>query len=505
MDTNNSFFKRIGKAMTDPRYIKPLLIIICILAVLLSALIVMTGLQVRRERQAELAQAMAAESMEERELLPVMLTAYSTRADLNIAVLDVDGTAIEGQRFSVWVRYPDGESYRFDTEEDGSCYLYGLPGGEYSLEVPASGAYASAGPVICTVVGTDDDPTAEQGLPVLDENGDPRYRYQALLGPHGYLLSKRSHEESRVLPVDSDGDGTPDYGVELAQLPAGVNEDGEAYEAAAYRRTVRLYEDDNRPVADYAIEAVPLTDPAGPLRGWQVLDGVTYYYENGYPATGLRRIDGKLYYFDPQGARAKALGIDASYYNEHIDWKTVKDAGIDFAIVRIGGRGWTSGAPYGDLRTHEYLMEAQEAGVKTGVYFYTSAINTREAMEEAQAALRTLDGIQLELPIFIDMEFSGENPWGRADRLTTAERTEIIRTFCETVRHAGYSAGIYSGQYFYQRTLYYPALSGYTIWMANYTYYGQLPDFPERYDIWQFTERGTVPGVPGRVDLNVVF
>ena len=150
-------------------------------------------------------------------------------------------------------------------------------------------------------------------------------------------------------------------------------------------------------------------------------------------------------------------------------------------------------------------MEAQRAGVKTGVYFYTAAINTCEAMEEAQAALKSLNGIQLDLPIFIDMEFSGQFPWGRADQLTAAERLEVIRTFCETVRCAGYSAGIYSGQYFYQRSLYFPAVSGYTIWMANYTNYGQLPDFPDRYDIWQFTERGIVAGVPGRVDLNVVF
>ena len=506
MDKKDSIFKKIGKVLTDPRYIKPLLIIICFLAVLLSVMIVMAGLQVRREREAQLAQTMAQESGESQERIPVLMTAYSAHEDLSIRISDTNGEAFDGQCFTVLVRYPDGESYCFDTEPDGTCYLYDLPVGEYLLELPAAEGYADAGPMSITVVGQEADVTEGQGTPVLDENGNQIYRCRALLGPHGFLLSRISHQESSVLPVDCDGDGVPDYGVELSVLPAGVNEDGEEYGPASYRRRVRLFEEDNnRPVSDYAFQAIPLTAPAGAVQGWQLIDGNTYYYENGYPVTGLRRIDGKLYYFDPLGLRAKALGIDASYYNEHIDWEAVKADGIDFAIVRIGGRGWTSGVPYGDLRTHEYLMEAQRAGIKVGVYFYTAAVNSFEAMEEAQYALKTLNGIRLELPIFIDMEFSGQYPWGRADQLTAAERLEIVRSFCETVRCAGYSAGIYSGQYFYQRSLYYPALSGYTIWMANYTNYGQLPDFPDRYDIWQLTERGIVAGVPGRVDLNVVF
>ena len=504
MDKSESFFKKIGRAVNDPKYIKPLLIIICCLAVLLSVLIVAAGLQARSRRQREAAAAVMAESAELAKQT-TLLSAVPGQGELYITVSDEAGGPIRGQAFRLTVQYPNGSVYAFDTEEDGNCRLYQLPAGEYRVELAARGNYAGAGPLLCYVEGQAPMPESGEGPAVLDAEAKPRYAYRVLLGPNGFLLSNETHRESRVLPIDRDGDGVPEYGIELVPAANSEDADGNIRTTDAYSRRVELFREDNLPVEGYAIEAVPLTAEPGVLQGWQVIDGKICYYRNGYRVTGLQRIEGKLYYFDPEGVRARALGIDASYYNEHIDWKQVKEQGIEFAIVRIGGRGWSTGAPYGDLRAHEYLMEGQEAGVRMGVYFYTTAINTREAMEEAQAALRALDGIRLELPIFIDMEQSGEYPRGRSDNLTTAERMEVIRTFCETVRAAGYDAGIYSGQYFYQRKLHYPALSRYMIWMANYTSYGQLPDFPERYDIWQFTDRGTVAGIPGHADMNVMF
>ena len=240
--------------------------------------------------------------------------------------------------------------------------------------------------------------------------------------------------------------------------------------------------------------------------GWQVVDGREFFlYEDGSCAVGLKQIDGRLYYFDQYGVKADSVGIDVSFYNNAIDWEVVKAQGVDFAIIRVGGRGWSSGKLYDDCRTREYLRGARDAGIKIGVYFFSTAVNPYEAVEEASVALKAVAGIPLDYPIFLDMEFSGEFPDGRADRLTPSQRAEIAVAFCETVRNSGYRPGVYAGQNFLKAFLDYYMISRYTVWLASYTSDNRLPNFDRRYDIWQFTDRGRVDGVDGEVDLNVIF
>lgn len=240
--------------------------------------------------------------------------------------------------------------------------------------------------------------------------------------------------------------------------------------------------------------------------GWMTVNGNEYFvHEDGSYAFGLKQIGGKLYYFNQYGVKAKSLGVDVSYYNSDIDWDVVKAQGIDFVIIRIGGRGWTSGLLYDDCRTREYLRSARKAGLRLGAYFYSTATSPFEAVEEASVAVKTLDGIPLDLPLFIDMEYSGEFPKGRADRLTPDQRAEIATAFCETVRSGGYLPGVYAGEYFLRASVDYNIISRYTIWLASYTTDNQLPRFDKRYDLWQFTESGRVDGIRGIVDLNVIY
>ncbi len=257
-----------------------------------------------------------------------------------------------------------------------------------------------------------------------------------------------------------------------------------------------------------AAEAIPaeLVPAEEPFPGWRRSDGKDYYLDSeGKPVRGLRRIDGKLCYFDENGVKARALGIDVSFYNARIEWDQVKAQGIDFAIIRVGGRYWTGGGLYEDCRLEGFLRGAKARGIPVGVYFYSTAVSPEEAIEEAQATLRALNGIRLELPVFIDLEYSGQFPRGRADRLDGGERTEIARAFCETVRAAGYRAGVYAGQNFFKSAIHYHALSRYAIWLASYTAENRLPLFHWRYDLWQFTDSGRLFGVSGEVDLNAVF
>ncbi len=269
------------------------------------------------------------------------------------------------------------------------------------------------------------------------------------------------------------------------------------------------------PIAAQAAETLPTETPelipvelAEPEKndGWQTVDGKRFFVlEDGSYAVGLQEIDGRLYYFNQNGEKARALGIDVSFFDGAIDWNAVKAQGIEFAIIRIGGRGWTSGAIYDDSRTQEYLRGARAAGVKIGVYFYSTAIDRREAVEEANMTLRVLDGISLEYPIFIDMEFSGEYPKGRSDQLSPSERADIVIAFCETVQNSGYRAGVYASQNYLKAYIDYHSVDQYTVWLASYTANNKLPRFYERYDIWQFSDRGRVNGIRSDVDMNAIY
>ena len=258
------------------------------------------------------------------------------------------------------------------------------------------------------------------------------------------------------------------------------------------------------------VEAVPvevIEEPLSPY-GWKTdEDGRrTYLREDGTLLRGLKYINNKIYYFDENGFCAESVGVDVSFYNGTVNWRALKKAGIDFAILRIGGRGWGQGGTlYDDWCFFNYLNGAKAAGLSVGAYFYSAATNLREAKEEASLALNRLHGFKLDLPLFFDAEYSGNYPNGRSDPLHMAVRTEIAKVFCKAVERAGYEAGIYASESFLHDELNFDALSDYQIWIANYTENNALPTAGHRYDIWQFTDRGRLPGINGSCDINVIF
>ena len=239
-------------------------------------------------------------------------------------------------------------------------------------------------------------------------------------------------------------------------------------------------------------------------QGWQTLDGKLYYYgADNKPVTGEQTISGIKYKFGPDGALSQGLsvtGIDVSKYQPNIDWKTVKASGIEFAIIRVGFRGSSSGALVEDPYFKQHIKGATDAGLKVGVYFFTQAITKAEAVEEASMALALTKGYNLEYPIFIDTERASGN--ARANNLSKANRTEIVEAFCKTVQNAGRKAGVYASKSWYNDQLNVSKLDKYCIWVAQYntscTYNG-------RYSIWQYTETGKVPGISGYVDLNISY
>lgn len=194
------------------------------------------------------------------------------------------------------------------------------------------------------------------------------------------------------------------------------------------------------------------------------------------------------------------LGIDVSKWNKDIDWEQVKDAGIEFAIIRCGYRGASSGALVLDPMYEQNIEGAIEAGIPVGVYFFTQATDEVEAIEEASMVIRLIEDYDVDYPVFLDSESAGGS--GRADKLDAEERLRCHKAFLETIASAGYETGVYASKNWFNDRLDVTQLSQYKIWLAEYA---DVPSYDKYYDMWQYTSKGTVDGIETRVDLNLSF
>lgn len=266
---------------------------------------------------------------------------------------------------------------------------------------------------------------------------------------------------------------------------------------------VALFNADNTPISTYKITATVRTQEKTLYTGWQTIDGKTYYYTaDNQKVTGWQVIQSISYFFNSDGVRSDCMGIDVSRWNGNINWKKVKEAGIDFAIIRVGYRGYGTGKLVQDPLAVTNLKGATAAGIKIGVYVFSQAITLEEAVEEASMALEMVKGYKLDYPIFIDSEYSTSAKDGRADHISTAQRTAICEAFCKTIANSGYRTGIYASKSWFMYQLNVASLEKYHIWVAHYT---TATDYARRYDMWQYTATATVPGISGDVDMNFSY
>ena len=242
--------------------------------------------------------------------------------------------------------------------------------------------------------------------------------------------------------------------------------------------------------------------------GWRTENGKTYYYaqDTNKKVTGLRSIDGKLYYFDANGVKQDKVtfGIDVSKYQSGLDWNKIKKSGVSFVIIRIGYRGYgAEGKLVKDPMFEEHFTNARNAGLKVGVYFFTQAVNEAEAQEEAEGCNWALNGRMLDYPIFYDTEAStAPGGTGRADGLGVEDRTKCAIAFCERVKELGYKPGVYASTTWYRKRVNYNTLrSRYTIWNAHYG----VSSSPIGCDLWQGTEKARINGYSGELDANISY
>lgn len=196
-------------------------------------------------------------------------------------------------------------------------------------------------------------------------------------------------------------------------------------------------------------------------------------------------------------------GIDVSAHNGTVRWDEVAENGVQFAVIRTGGRTYRSGELYQDKQFKRNMRRAWFHHVDRGVYFYTQAVNEEEAREEAEFVLKHLNGANLKLPVFLDVEDTGTEGKGRADALTKEQRTSIALAFAEVIAEKGYTPGVYANRWYLNDRLDADALrnAGISIWLAEYTKNAR-PAYRGTYDYWQYSQTGSVPGIDGAVDLD---
>ena len=211
--------------------------------------------------------------------------------------------------------------------------------------------------------------------------------------------------------------------------------------------------------------------------------------------------DGRMVYADD--AVSYTTGIDVSSHQGEIDWDAVKADGIDFAMIRIGFRGYgASGNLCEDDRGRENIENAADAGLSVGVYFYSQATTPEEAAEEADFVLEILKDHDIEYPVVFDWENEPDVAM-RTDGMTGDEITDCAVAFCEKIKNAGYIPAVYFNltdayvRYDLSR------IKDYPFWYAQHE--GESPLFYYQYTIWQYSDTGSVDGIDGNVDLNIAF
>lgn len=197
------------------------------------------------------------------------------------------------------------------------------------------------------------------------------------------------------------------------------------------------------------------------------------------------------------------LGIDVSEWQGYIsadNWRKAKNAGYSFAMLRIAWGHAGNGAM--DKQFNNNYKNATEAGMPFGVYVYSYADDENEARQEADYAISLLNGRSLKMPICIDLEAN------KISYLSKTQQSKNAIAFCEEVKKAGYTPMIYANQNWLNNHLDYSMIKNYKIWYAQYPYSwngSSKPQYSNHIDIWQYSDRGSVPGLSGSIDMNKAY
>ena len=321
-----------------------------------------------------------------------------------------------------------------------------------------------------------------------------------LLQPMAVYAATLQAQQPAVEATDASGTQDSSAGDVSDDTTDGVSKDADSADAA---------QDEATPADAAAPESLDAGDE-------QTADGAvigdseanSWRYQNGELRSDLQDdnatdlgIESRSMHEMPEGATLQ--GIDVSGYQKDIDWQKVKDAGIDFAILKIGNinarepDGW-----YTDSYFQRNMTECERLGIPYGVYAYSYAKNADDAVKGADHIIALLKGHNPTLPVYLDLEDNS---------IKDTDHASIAKAFCNTISAAGYTPGIYASASWFKNILTDPCFtnSGWGIWTAQY-WYGQRydaslglgPEYPAKFDCWQYSSLSTVPGIDGYCDIN---
>ena len=210
--------------------------------------------------------------------------------------------------------------------------------------------------------------------------------------------------------------------------------------------------------------------------------------------------NGRKYYVEGNKVTS-LLGVDVSIHQNEINWEKVAQSGIDFAMVRLGFRGYGTGEAHIDDNYLKNMTGASQAGLDTGVYFFSQAITVDEAIEEALMVVNNLEGLDVKYPVVYDWEIIYDDS-ARTDNVPVDVLTDCCIAFCETIKEAGYTPMIYQNKRTSMFKLDLERLQDYDFWLAEYN---SEPSYYYDFTMWQYTSTGSVPGIEGDVDINICF
>ncbi len=222
---------------------------------------------------------------------------------------------------------------------------------------------------------------------------------------------------------------------------------------------------------------------------------------NQLDVANLRILETGEYQYLTDGQVTSHKGIDVSSHQGDIDWNLVAQDGVEFAIIRLGYRGYgKEGNLMEDTKFDVNIQGARAAGIKVGVYIFSQAINDEEVLAEASLVLNKIAPYQLDCPVVYDVERTSAD--GRMNNISVEERTHLTRLFCQTIENAGYTPMIYHNTQMGALMIDVAALEDYDKWYASYS---DQMFYPYEYKIWQYSDKGRIQGINTDVDLNICF
>ncbi|HKM33716.1 MAG TPA: glycoside hydrolase family 25 protein [Lachnospiraceae bacterium] len=225
-----------------------------------------------------------------------------------------------------------------------------------------------------------------------------------------------------------------------------------------------------------------------------------YLPKNDYDYTKLVCQSNIMKYFI-DGKQVSYVGTDLSKYQDYVDFVKLKKAGIDFVMLRVGSRGYGTGQLTIDDYYLDNIKRATDAGLDIGLYFYSQAISADEAVEEANVVLSNIGDYKITYPIAIDMELVA-NDTCRIENLTREEKTTITKKFLETIKNAGYLPMIYGNKEWLIKKIDLSKLTDYDVWLSQP---GDIPDYPYKFTMWQYSTTTNIDGIAGYANMNVSF